>query len=508
MKKIAIIALFFLSAGCLVKGFAQSSAPSAANCDLTTYPCAYSGMDVQQIPPAPFDALTPAGTSVRNTTLSRLIITRLTDANTICTGGTSSEAFHATPSGGDYDIPANVNSTLLAVRSVTGGSCVLGFNPNTFQPFQGASVVACGGGSNWSRVQPMVWYCRPGWGGRTPYGYATGTMIYAITFSDSTTSNNECGMGAGKCLDPSNATWRPFFDFASCPQASTERPRSGSILGIGTQDDLITSNISWAGGQDTARYVFAYHTRAKQCDTLDTQGDGRNPLVYLAGSKEGQVVVDGTTGEPLACTWSVHDSDTNGSFIRIGVSEPTGPGCAVGEGPILWQKGTNKVFLMGSFAPFGGHSTMTSSHFINDHIFRRPAIDPAEVVKIGILECSPCGDWHINANVNNDGPDYVLGQTDEEPAGRWKAPEENEILGFSQDGSNRVVRFSPTWSSGTDVTNFDGKSAIGAPSQDRKIWFFTSDMLCRLGKYEDGSSHVCRTDVFALDLVNRLMGVD
>ena len=52
-------------------------------------------------------------------------------------------------------------------------------------------------------------------------------------------------------------------------------------------------------------------------------------------------------------------------------------------------------------------------------------------------------------------------------------PHQNEIVGFTTDGTNRQIRFAHTYS--TEAAGFfDAQNSVGAPSQDGKFYAWTT----------------------------------
>jgi hypothetical protein len=162
-----------------------------------------------------------------------------------------------------------------------------------------------------------------------------------------------------------------------------------------------------------------------------------------------------------------------------------------------------------------GHHDYSKSYYIteaNPQIYRFSLVDPtAAPLQLANLLCpgnvwSGCTDSHLNANVNND-TDPVLGTSAATLLTPWTAPYRNEMFGVNMDGSG-IIRFCKTYSSGvTGKTNFWAQYAIGAPSQARKLFFFTSDMLGALGPVPVGpSAGLNRWDVFACGIAGQLNG--
>jgi hypothetical protein len=454
------------------------------NAQTSMYSKAYAGNEVIQAGTPPFNSGTPAGTVVRNAAPYNTRIARVTDANV---GGglcNANNQYGATPSGGSYDIITNVYGTLLTITCSGGAKFIVGFNPKTLKmypapPATFVSGTSCKGSIGYSRLEPYVAYCRQG------------TALYVLNFARAMTTN-PCGLGIGYCPDLSvSPTWTKQFDFSRCPESQSANPVWSSLLGIGNNDSSFTLAFSWTGYQGTARLTFNY-VPGHGCETFDSQGTGVHPIRYDTAGVAHII--------PINATWFVHDTTTNGPWVEIAATNCLGVDCGTSNGPPTWQAGTDNVVMLGAVPRTWGHHDYSQNFFINGNnpqIYQRLLTSPENYTLIGDIPCLPiCVDFHMNAEVSND-TSLVLGTTWTPAASAWAGPYRNEVFGVTVDGSGNMLRFSPTWSSGTTATSFYAQEAIGAPSQKRNIYFFTSDMLGLLGKTTSGLN---RWDVFAVDL--------
>ena len=123
--------------------------------------------------------------------------------------------------------------------------------------------------------------------------------------------------------------------------------------------------------------------------------------------------------------------------------------------------------------------------------------------RTGQTSCSPCQDAHVEADVTSD-TNPLLGTTGGNTIALWTTPYKSEVLGIATDGSQTIARFCKTYSSGDHNTGFQAEYGIGVPSQDRTVFFFTSDMLGQLGVIASGANAgLNRWDIFACGLIGQ-----
>lgn len=331
-----------------------------------------------------------------------------------------------------------------------------------------------------SRVNPLLAYCQQG------------TALYTITFTFAA-NTNLCGLGVGNCPNVSaSPTWAKIADFSTCYGGLTTNPTWVSILGIGANDSVLTESLSWAGGQGTARYTFAY-TPGGGCSTFDSQGNGTHPAWYNAQGQQ-------TIITAVNATWFIHDVTTSGPWTELSYTNCVGADCTY-DGSPTWQTNTSNVVMYSAIQTASGHHDYSLGYMINGQnpqIYKHPMSNPTQAILIGNTSCTGgCSDTHFNAEVNDD-TSPVLGTTAAVLETPWLAPYRNEVFGVNMDGSG-MPRFCKTYSSGqTGPTNFWAQYAIGAPSQDGRVYFFTSDMLGALGTVPAGNNAgKNRWDVFA-----------
>lgn len=474
MKRVSIF-LILLSALFCLPAFGQACGPA------NSYPCADSTGDIVQTPPAPFTASTPANTVVQESILSHFYIAKVTDAhtgNSPCT----ENGWNATSAGSAAEVITNPLGTLVEINCDGGLGFVLGYNPQTLQSYGFVTNFSCARLA-FSRTNPLLAYC------------LRGTVIDTVTFAFSATST-ACGLGVGQCPNVAvPPTVAPLVDLATCPQASTAAPQWTSLLGVGANDSAITASLSWAtGGQDSARYTFAY-IPGTGCLTFDSRGNGSHPAWYNQAGVESILT-------SVNATWNVHDVTNNGTWAAISQTKCIGSDC---NGEPIWQIGTNTVDIMSVAG--SGHFDFTKSYWINENnpqVYKRLLSAPTTTTQIGSLLCSGniganCTDAHWSGDVNSDTTPVLA--TTWKLDGTWVAPDRNEVIGILMDGST-VLQFCKTYSSGaTTGTGFQAQEAIGGPNQPRTVYFFTSDMLGQLGV--NSYNGLYRSDVFACGLVGQ-----
>lgn len=223
--------------------------------------------------------------------------------------------------------------------------------------------------------------------------------------------------------------------------------------------------------------MFSYSSTGT-CQTLDTLSN---------------TLTNGFTNLPLQASGLIHDSYTNGFYVQVSLSTCYGTDCGVYSGPWIWKLGTNKVWPLAEKQFTGGHNSLSHSYLFNTSnpsVWEWP-LSTFIGKQIGKMTPPCCTDNHIEADVKID-TNPVLGTS---------AGVNGEVFGMAQNGT--LFRFCKTYSSASTATNFWGEWGIGASSQDRTIYAFTSDMQGQLGVYSDGGKTWNRTDVFLCGLVGQ-----
>jgi hypothetical protein len=479
-------------------GFTISFSSSPASCLPPFYPCNYTGTAVVQTPAAPFSSSTQTNSTSRQAVLSNVLISQITEATTGNDPCNPNNDWNATPSGGDNDVVFNTNSTLYIPSCSGGERFVIGVNPTTLQVFPTPPTPFannCGsGGTAFSRVGANLLYCVPDHGYNVPGGgVANGTTIYTLTIPYAS-GTNLCGKGIGNCPDPTQtATWAALYDFRNCPQAVNANPTWYSTLGIGLNDSSIGLSLSWTGGQGTGHLFFQY-ILGVGCQTFDTQGNGTNPVWYS------------TTGVPttissVIATWFIHDSYITNDWASIARTGCVGSSCGAGDGDPMWQMGTSTAVMVGNYTAGTGHSTLSPSYYYgnpNPTVYSLLLSNPATETLIATTNCTPtCQDSHYSGDIKTDA-NPLIGTTAGTNSTTWIAPYKNELLGWTTNGSQTIIRFAPTYSSGTaSGVGFQAANAIAAVSQDRCVAAVSSDMLKNLGLDGNGNN---RWDIFLYGL--------
>jgi hypothetical protein len=430
----------------------------------------YSGTDVQLPGPPPFKATSPINTVVTLPDLSHAKMVRVTGPalTSLCP-----VSFVSTQSGGSQDITTNVDGTKMLV-TCNGATFVLGFNPKTLQVTNPTKIVnKCVGNPAWSRVNPNILYCRP----------EKSTIVLAMLITDPSLP----------------ATVTTEVDFANCPRALNTEVSVGSVLGVGNEDQVFTSDLTWVGIQDSAHLQFAY-SPSVGCSTLDTQGNGASPMVYFPNGGA-YPAINAFTWAPVNATWSIHDSQSNGLWIESSIAGGTCTGMDCNpssDAGVLWLVGSNTLEMMNEAPVSSGHGgvgvdlvyNMGNPNMIVRHITDMMHRSNAFVYP----NC--CQDHHpsfshksdLDAIIDVTGGPFII----QKPGAYY-----NEVVVW-QNG--KALRPGHTYSSGTPSAGFEGEYGIGAPNQPRSVFCFTSDMGGALGTIPNGLN---RSDVFCLGLVGQ-----
>jgi hypothetical protein len=467
-------------------------------CGPPLYDCGYTATLVVQTPDPPFSSSSPTNICFRQNILSNSLICRMTEpttGNTPCLNN----AWNSTPSGGDNDDVVNTNTTLFVLVCSGGIRFIAGFNPTTLQMFPVPKITFannCGtGGIGASRTDPATFLCVPQSGFNVPgLGKANGSTLYQLKFNYAS-GTNLCGKGIGNCPDPTTlATWSVVTDFATCP----DTPQSGraqwwSTMIVTQNDAAIKMAISWTGGQGTAHLFFIY-SPGFGCQTLDTMGNGINPIWYSTSGLP--TILTGTTA-----TWFIHDTAGNDSWSSIQATGCKGVSCGTGNGSPMWQDGTPNIQMLGQLGGVGsGHYTLSPNYYYSspNPAYDSILLDSISVQsKIAATNCSPCQDTHMAGDIANDA-NPLIGTTTGVSTKPWIAPYKDELIAITTNGTEEIIRFAPTYSSGTTgKTGFWARNAICAISQDRCTAFCSSDMKGNLGTTVGGQN---RWDVFAYGL--------
>jgi hypothetical protein len=430
----------------------------------------YAGTDVQLPGPAPFKAADPINTVVTLPDLSHAKMVRITGPELT---GLCPVSFVATQSGGSQDITTNVDGTKMLV-TCNGATFVLGFNPKTLQVTNPTQIVnKCIGNPAWSRVDPNILYCRP----------ESSTMVLAMHITDPS--------------QPATATLA--VDFAKCPKALSTDVSTGSVLGVGNEDQVFTANLSWAGDQDTAHLLFAY-SPSLGCSTLDTQGNNVSPMVYLPNGGA-YPAINASTWAPVNATWKLHDSQSNGVWLQssIAAGTCTGLDCnPASDAGTVWLLGSNTLEMLNEAPVASGHGGLGVDlvyNMGNPNMVVRHITDPGHRANAFVYP-NCCQDHHPSFSHKSDS-DAIIDVTGgpfiiQKPGAYY-----DEVVVW-QNGN--ALRPGHTYSSSTTASNFEGEYGIGAPNQPRTVFCFTSDMEGTLGTIAGGSNH---TDVFCLGLTGQ-----
>ncbi|MCU1305158.1 MAG: hypothetical protein JWQ87_5442 [Candidatus Sulfotelmatobacter sp.] len=416
--------------------------------------------------------------------------TRLTDQNVTGPGGLTATtlgqaAFSGSGGGNDIDVSLNStyfgathNSAHLAIFHLdTSGPCARNITNGGENPvFELPAPFA------FSRVSDPVFY------------YLTNSHILnqATITSDSTYTIT------------SNANFP--FDFDNCPgPVGTGSASSASILNVAFSDSVFSTDISWTGGQGTARNIVAYKP-GSGCSTLDV---GTGNWYHYCSVNCSSMAPSGTETACLSTGWSTGSGVHGTQMTTDGLVAVASGGCfTLGANNLAyWQIDSGNVLGMqdtsttwdGSLGT-GGHDTVGATHFWNTHaptpkIRVTSPLTTANLTAYTTLQTfsnvTALGDAFHGGEPHPTGDDsypWILetGST----ASNYLTPlaYQNEIFAIPPTANAPIPRFGSTYNSGTlnQGTHFGCGAAIPIVSQDGNWAFILSDGDLLLGNGTDG----------------------
>jgi hypothetical protein len=416
-------------------------------------------------------------------------ITRITDGNT---EGRGSNGNYAVDCGGSAEINfMNADDTMFYVCDGGSGMDLYTFDPTTmkasrmyvsdFPQTNGMRITTNSSSGEWSFTQKDVMYdIETG-------NYQAGTPI--IKFYDFRSSKN-----------PPRP--QPLYNFSQNPNCV---PSSAGIthwindVTVSKDDQTFSTSFSLTGVAGSAVWVVVWN-RTQGCRWLNTQN--------------GQVGGEwGTTGTiNLGDRFYIHNSrlSKDGNWVKIGFQSCVSA-CASGIQLYLWQIATNTLTACTIANNCLGHTALGFSHMVNSATTPKQQtqlIRPLSNIKQQTQVWTDGPPSHIpwdnhqsweNVNLADSFPYLSSSSTGVPIVYAW----DNEIDGFSTDGSGLVYRFAHTFSSGVSPF-FSSANAIGSVSADGKYFAWSSDWEGTLGSTTGSKTCTlttnCRSDVFIVGL--------
>ncbi len=426
-------------------------------------------------------------------------VVRITDYDTI--GTSPAQPSYQVDPGGSAEVNFMDKSDSYFYTSDTG-SCLEPFTWNA-QTMQATRMYV----SNYPSTNGMR-ICTASTGGE--FSYTVAGRMYDMEFGASNSNNPEIFYYDFTQSSPPSRT--PVFDFGSNTACAPPgvifegQTQWGDPPTVSANDQTFGTSISTVSGQNNAEYVVAYN-RTKGCLWWDT----------ATGQVGGQWGASGPiTG--VTETFKVHNArlSRDGNWMRVDRES-----CIQGSGSngsclytvYFWNLGSTEITT--STVQNSGHLALGYSHVVNDSTYPTeqsvewaPTATPgsaAELWTTGPSEYLPW-DAHFSwQNANRADNNLVLSSSFttgvEIPAQAWN----NEIDGFSTNGSGAVYRFGRNYITANPSATFAASEGIGSVSADARFFGFASDWNCQLGSTSGGSTgttspYTCRADVFILSL--------
>ncbi|HEX8818137.1 MAG TPA: hypothetical protein VF753_21790 [Terriglobales bacterium] len=471
----------------------QSSVPSAAvgqqqQCR-TGGPIYCSRTDLVAVPlPAPLPNvgnLTGANTIITDSAFSNPIV-RVTDWKTEGSGGRNDN--FAIDCGGSAEINfMNADSTRFFLCDAGGGIIPFIYDPSTMQATRmytakfpatnGMRILAAASSGEWS-FQPK----------NIMYDVETGSYQAGTPVLKSYDFGNQS-------VPPTPETLYNFSSNANCVPASAGATHWVTDVTVSHDDQTFSTAFSLTGGQGTGVWVVVWN-RTNGCRWLNTQ----------TGEVGGQW---GTLGNiSIFDRFYIHNSrlSLDGNWVKIGFQNCI-TNCVAGVQNYFWEIGTSTVLACTTASNCLGHSAVGYKYFINSPTtpkqqsqLIRPLASVSNQTEIwtqGPPNHIPWDNhqsWQ-NATPSDDNPYLSSSSTGVPVAYAW----DNEIDGFSTNGSGKVYRFAHTFATG-NTPFFSGANAIGSVSRDGKFFAWCSDWEGTLGStkgsYTCTIGSNCRSDVF------------
>lgn len=323
---------------------------------------------------------------------------------------------------------------------------------------------------------------------------------------DMETGNWQAGTPIIKFYDFSNPSTPPspqtLYDFsrsANCVPSSTRTTHWIEDVTVSRDDQTFSTSFSLTGNQGTAIWVVVWN-RTQGCRWLNTQ----------TGEVGGRW---GPTGSiDISDRFYVHNSriSKDGNWVKIGFQNCIS-NCVVSPQVYFWQIGTNNVTPCDISSTCLGHTALGYTHLVNSPTTpnqQTQLIRPLSNINDQTRLWTEGPPRHIpwdnhqsweNANPEDSYPYLSASDTGAPIAYAW----DNEIDGFSTNGSGKVYRFAHTFGTGQSAF-FAARSTVGSVSSDGKFFAWSSDWQGTLGSTSGGKTcslgSNCRSDVFIVAL--------
>lgn len=279
------------------------------------------------------------------------------------------------------------------------------------------------------------------------------------------------------------------------------------VGGVDLADNIFLSSFANYCGQGTAMWGVAYIASTNTYYNVNSATgygfhyvcSGGTGVECTGGSftkvRDGQL-------QTTANGFYIHNvkASKSGAYLTLAYQRSTVAGSNTTAR--FWFPITPAVTLMTAAGAcgFGGHWANECTHILNQNnatsgsFWSRLASSPNTCNTFWSPPApQPATDTHIEAlfgGCSDNGP--VIGSAD--PSGGnyppITAPYQDELFGFSTDGTNKQWRFAQAMSTHAGQS-FSGFAGIGQGTSDGALYFFTSDMLCTLGNTNGGGTSIC-----------------
>ena len=493
-----VLLLGLLGGASSFAGLEQAGRPEAPVVRAEAQGCTFGGpvyCSPTDLDPAPFTqvpnigGLTGAGDTVTDPNFGNAIA-RLTDWNTEDSGGRN-DNFGVSCSGSAEINFMNPGDSKFYVCD--GGAAMDLFS------FDSATMTA-------SRMYESSFPATNGFRIVTNSSSGEWSFTQANTLYDMETGNYRTGTPILKSYDFSSLSKPPgpqtVYDFSknsACVPSSAGSTHWIEDVTVSKDDQTFSTSFSLTGGQGSAIWVVVWN-RSTGCRWLNTQ----------TGQVGGEWGPAGTIN--LGDRFYIHNSriSKDGNWVKITFQSCISI-CASGIQLYLWQIDTNTLTACTTANNCLGHSALGYTHLVNSPTTpsqQTQLIRPLSNINNQTQLWSNGPPSHVpwdnhqsweNVNAGDSYPYLSSSDTGVAIVYAW----DNEIDGFSTDGSGNVYRFAHTFSSGLS-SFFSSNNAIGCVSADGKYFAWSSDWEGTLGSTTGGKTCTlgsnCRSDVFMVAL--------
>jgi len=505
MKKLAVAATFCVFLGACGSQLSPQmsaartySSSQSSSCGYYPHPCArtdFANTPAFSVPNV--GSLTGANRRFREP-LSNEWMTRLTDYNT--TGDSKGAGYITAASGSAEQTLMDISDHYIVIQSQNAAVIPFTWNPVSMQAqrmfvsqYPSTNGIELPSGTpEFSRVKSGLMYAMQNtgdWNASTP-------VIVSYDLTSAT---------------PPTAT--TVYNFQSCGSIGSQlagHTQWTNDVTVSANDAVFTTAVSTTGDQGTGVYVLSWSTSGG-CHWYNTS-TGQTDV--------GPVQMTGSESNPDL--FYIHNVRMGpGGWVKIDRQSCINS-CESDETMYLWQPGTDQV----STTATSGHQAIGYNNYaINDGyqgtygclypqcMNRAPVTNPSEMTELwkngpgtppGWPQ-NPVWDCHLSwsNDKSSDTMPFISSSmsNQETPTLAWQ----NEIDGFTTDGSGKVYRFARHYNTENSAATFNALDAIGSVSEDGRWYLITSDWGCTLGSASGGSTgtqspYNCRSDVFVLQL--------